>query len=205
MLLRRSHLTLIVASGIALACADRSPTAPQAGPESADQVAAAKAGRPGRPGARLVGSVDETINGTAIAGTVRITRLQQDPTTGRLTALGVLTGTANGQAFTQAFGPVLATLTKGGSSAAIVQSSGTTASQLGSCDVLLLDLGPLHLDLLGLEVDLSQVILDIDAQAGAGNLLGNLLCAVVSLLDGPGLLSSIAGILDQINEILSAF
>ena len=61
------------------------------------------------------------------------------------------------------------------------------------CDILHLELGPLHLDLLGLVVDLNRVVLDIDAEPGAGNLLGNLLCAIVGLLDGSnlGLLSNL--------------
>jgi hypothetical protein len=45
-----------------------------------------------------------------------------------------------------------------------------------------------------LKVDLSRVILDITAQTGAGNLLGNLLCAVTGLLDPDGL----ARLLNQI-------
>jgi hypothetical protein len=53
-----------------------------------------------------------------------------------------------------------------------------------ACDILFLNLGPLHLDLLGLTVDLSEVTLDINAVPGAGNLLGNLLCALTGLLDG---------------------
>jgi hypothetical protein len=72
-----------------------------------------------------------------------------------------------------------------------------------TCDVLFLDLGPLALDLLGVTVDLSQVILDLNAVTGAGNLLGNLLCAVLSLLDGPGILASIGSILESINSILA--
>jgi hypothetical protein len=63
-------------------------------------------------------------------------------------------------------------------------------------------LGPLDLDLLGLQVHLNQIVLDIDAAAGPGNLLGNLLCAVAGLLDNPGaqltrLLNDILGILRQ--------
>ena len=72
------------------------------------------------------------------------------------------------------------------------------------CDVLFLDLGPLDLNLLGLQVDLSRIILDIDAIPGAGNLVGNLLCVVVSLLDGPGIfLQLLQGLLDFINSILN--
>jgi hypothetical protein len=71
-----------------------------------------------------------------------------------------------------------------------------------TCDVLNLVLGPLHLDLLGLTVDLNQVVLDIAAVTVAGNLLGNLLCAVLSLLDGPGALLDIANLLNQILDLL---
>lgn len=53
----------------------------------------------------------------------------------------------------------------------------------GECPILFLELGPLFLDLLGLEVSLSQITLDITAVTGEGNLLGNLLCAVAGLLD----------------------
>jgi hypothetical protein len=53
----------------------------------------------------------------------------------------------------------------------------------GICDILFLDLGPIDLDLLGLTIDLSRIILDVDAVPGEGNLLGNLLCAIVNLLN----------------------
>ncbi len=63
-------------------------------------------------------------------------------------------------------------------------ASGTVSPARGqSCDILNLVLGPLDLNLLGLEVHLNRVVLDIVATPGAGNLLGNLLCAVAGLLD----------------------
>jgi hypothetical protein len=74
------------------------------------------------------------------------------------------------------------------------------AADSASCDVLFLDLGPLNLDLLGLTVDLSQVTLDINAVPGAGNLLGNLLCAVTGLLDGPN--GALNGVVNLLNQIL---
>lgn len=76
------------------------------------------------------------------------------------------------------------------------------AAAAGACDILNLVLGPLDLDLLGLQVHLDQVVLDIVAQSGAGNLLGNLLCAVAGLLDPAspleGLLTQLTGLLNQI-------
>lgn len=76
----------------------------------------------------------------------------------------------------------------------------------GSCQVLDLVLGPLHLDLLGLVIDLNQVNLDITAQQGQGNLLGNLLCAVTNLLNGTGSgganTNAIANLLNNILALL---
>jgi hypothetical protein len=45
----------------------------------------------------------------------------------------------------------------------------------------------------------AQIVLDITAQSGAGNLLGNLLCAVAGLLDSPG---GLARLLNQILGLL---
>jgi hypothetical protein len=76
-----------------------------------------------------------------------------------------------------------------------------SARQLqASCDVLNLRLGPLNLDLLGLVIDLNRIVLNIVAQSGAGNLLGNLLCAVAGLLDGglQGLLGRVVRLLNRI-------
>ena len=75
-----------------------------------------------------------------------------------------------------------------------------------SCDILNLVLGPLHLDLLGLVIDLNQVVLNITGETGAGNLLGNLLCGITGILDGPlpglGQLIVLAGLLNQLLGIL---
>jgi hypothetical protein len=71
-----------------------------------------------------------------------------------------------------------------------------------SCDVLNLRLGPLDLNLLGLEVHLNTVVLNIVATPGPGNLLGNLLCAVAGLLDNTGVLRQIRQILNSILGIL---
>jgi len=70
------------------------------------------------------------------------------------------------------------------------------------CDVLFLQLGPLDLDLLGVVVHLDQVTLDIDAQSGGGELLGNLICAIVSLLDPIAFLENLLQIADLLNQII---
>jgi hypothetical protein len=59
----------------------------------------------------------------------------------------------------------------------------------------------LNLDLLGLVVVLNQVVLNITAEQGPGNLLGNLLCAVAGLLDGPA--NPLGGIAALLNRLLT--
>ena len=69
-----------------------------------------------------------------------------------------------------------------------------------SCDVLNLVLGPLDLNLLGLEIHLDQVVLDIIAVPGA--LLGDLLCAVAGLLSGGPLGTLLRQLQTLLNQIL---
>jgi hypothetical protein len=65
-----------------------------------------------------------------------------------------------------------------------LSTQGPSAQQATTCPILHLDLGPLDLNLLGLQVHLNEVVLDITAQGGSGQLLGNLLCGVANLLNG---------------------
>ena len=127
------------------------------------------------------------ITGTAVGGVFTGTfQLQKFATDqGQLVATGLLTGVLT---------------TAAGVTTSVVRTVSLPAA-IGdtSCAILHLDLGPLALDILGLQVDLSRVILDITAQAGAGNLLGNLLCAVTNLLNDP---SGLAKLLNSILDIL---
>ena len=73
-----------------------------------------------------------------------------------------------------------------------------------TCRILDLVLGPLDLDLLGLKIHLNRVVLNIVAESGPGNLLGNLLCAIAHLLDGrPALRNVLDAIVDLLNGILA--
>ena len=81
-------------------------------------------------------------------------------------------------------------------------SGGGDVSVAAVCSILSLVLGPLNLDLLGLVIDLNQVVLNIDAVSGAGNLLGNLLCAITGLLDGTPPLGLLTTLLNQVLAIL---
>jgi hypothetical protein len=72
-----------------------------------------------------------------------------------------------------------------------------------SCQILTLNVGAIHLDLLGLVVDVAPINIDIAAVAAPGNLLGNLLCAITNLLNNPS--AQLNGVLAHLNRILSIF
>lgn len=137
----------------------------------------------------VAGTFQDASGGTGnFAGSLEITRFARQA--GGIVAVGNLTGT-----LTDSLGTVLGTVSQS-------VSVPVTALQ-ATCDILHLELGPLDLNLLGLVVHLDKVVLDITAQQGPGNLLGNLLCAIAGLLDpGPGPLGSIVALLNQILAIL---
>ena len=73
-----------------------------------------------------------------------------------------------------------------------------------ACQVLNLTLGPINLNLLGLVVRTNQIQVRIDAVPGAGNLLGNLLCAVTNLLNPTGALGQLTGAINNLASALNA-
>ena len=133
-------------------------------------------------------------SGATFAGTLVIQRFAR--VANQIVAVGVvngvLTDTASGVT-SNVIRPVRWPLSTGG---------GGDVSVAAVCSILSLVLGPLNLDLLGLVIDLNQVVLNIDAVSGGGNLLGNLLCAVTNLLNGGGSLTLVTNLLNQILAIL---
>ena len=131
--------------------------------------------------------------GAKFAGTFTLQRFIND--NGEVKAVGIVAGT-----LTDAAG-VVSAIQNVAVPVSIGDPAGLRAAAISAqavCSILHLDLGPLTLNLLGLQVDLSRVVLDITAIQGAGNLLGNLLCAVAGLLDNPG------GLAALLNQILGA-
>jgi hypothetical protein len=178
------------ALGLALtvgACDRDSTTAPTAAPDqNRPNLVTTQATSP------IVREVTGTLQGGGrFVGTVTITSFSRDAV-GNLLASGTLVGTAQqGSTITQ--------ITQ-----TFVNVPVDLAQVSRTCRILHLDLGPIHLDVLGLNVDLSRVVLDITAVSGPGNLLGNLLCALVGLLDQfPINLTLLDSLLAQINAILA--
>jgi hypothetical protein len=207
--MRSGKLLLTALTGAALiSCAE--PTGPTtAAMTGGDEVASSERGR----SSHILKNIDVTgivTEGGTFAGMLTITRFDWvgDAETGQLMASGILNGfvtdeDGNKQHVREEF-TAPATLSREATVAALGADADLVRPVAqASCDVLFLDLGPLHLDLLGLTVDLSQIVLDINAVTGGGNLLGNLLCGLLGILDGFPILANILAILENINAILS--
>lgn len=123
----------------------------------------------------------------AFAGVFNLTRFVVKG--GQLAAVGTLSGTVTNAAG-ETVGAVARTIT--------LPVFNITAT----CDILHLELGPIDLNLLGLVVHVDKIVIDIDAQSGPGNLLGNLLCAIAGLLDNGGPLTQLVGLLNQLLGLL---
>jgi hypothetical protein len=127
--------------------------------------------------------VGDFLGGT-FEGTLDIQRFVTSR--GQIFAVGTLTGT-----LTDLLGNVIGTVTN-------VPVRLPVSNITGTCEILDLELGPLDLELLGLVVHLDRINLEITAESGPGNLLGNLLCAIAGLLDGGASPSALVRLLNQI-------
>lgn len=172
--------TRIATAGTALAVIGAVGILPGASASQAAPVttAAAAKAKPAQTTLPVSGTVTNAA-GQVTQFTGSISNLTTSVVNGVLTLTGTLTGT-------------------GLPAAGVPFSTPLTPAVGGSCTILTLDLGAIHLDLLGLVVDLAPVNLDITAVPGAGNLLGNLLCAVAGLLDGGGPLQGISALLNRL-------
>jgi hypothetical protein len=138
------------------------------------------------PTATLGNLTGTTATGGTFTGT--LSNVQFVNQSGVVTLVGNLTGT-----LTNAVGDVVGTVTNQAISVPVAGAAGGA----GGCTILDLTLGPLHLDLLGLVVDLNQVHLTISGQTGNGQLLGNLLCGLANALNGGG-----GGLANILNNLL---
>jgi hypothetical protein len=185
----KSRLSLTFAVAALVASLAGATMAPAAGAAKTQQPAAA---------ANTVTGLTQHLTGTATGTT-------GNPQAFDLTATITKFVNQNGQLL--ATGTVTGTLTDTVTNAVQTVNQTfavpiTSAAAAASCTILDLVLGPLHLNLLGLVVDLNQVHLTITGQRGPGNLLGNLLCGVADLLNGTGGAGGIAGLLNRLLGLL---
>ena len=97
----------------------------------------------------------------------------------------------------------LTALTQIGANPSLTPITVTTTQAPGSSTPILdLRIDPIHLNLLGLNVQTSPICLDITAQSGSGNLLGNLLSNVANSLNQGQSLGSVLNSIGPIGDLL---
>jgi hypothetical protein len=180
-------VTVATAIGLASTTANAAPR-----PARSSTAAAATTAAASDLASAVTGTFKNPDGTGAFAGTFTPTKFSV--VNGVLEATGTLTGTLTNAGGSKA-GTVSQTVT-------MPVNTTAAAADPASCQILNLVLGPLNLNLLGLVVTLNQVHLNITAVPGAGNLLGNLLCGVASLLNGGGSLSEISTLLNEILALL---
>src|SRR5687768_11443176 len=145
------------------ACTDRVPTGTQS-----TASPAFKADKKDRAGVLR----DIPVSQGAFSGTLSITHIGINPETRQLLFSGTVTRASDGLSDTFTDVPATLSRTSGAGLVASAASDGITAQAVGGpneagvCDILFLDIPPISLDLLGLQLDLSEIILDLDAAPG---------------------------------------
>jgi hypothetical protein len=114
-------------------------------------------------GGGLTQQVTVLVNGVTTTGLLTIRNFSNSA--GQLTAMGTLS-------FTDPNGI-----------ARILQVRSPVTITQAECEILSLDLGPIDLNLLGLEVHVDEIHIDIVADP-SGGLLGQLLCSIANIFNG---------------------
>jgi hypothetical protein len=146
------------------------------------------------PFAQTVPVTGQAKNGKAFTGTYTIKKFVQRG--GKAWAVGTLRGTLKNRKVTKRGVRMPAAIV------APAQTSQVPLPTPGACQVLNLVLGPINLNLLGLRVATNDIHLLIEAIPGAGNLVGNLLCAVTNLLN-PSANTPLAQLVQVLNALLA--
>jgi hypothetical protein len=156
----------------------------------------------GSPNPNLLESIPVTgtlSNGPKFNGLLHISDLRINSTDFQLLISGQLRSSP-GNNLIENFTNVLAELVIGTSGPAGPGPVGPNPNPPQAvCDILILSIDATHLNLLGLDVNIDPIRLDVTAQAGPGKVLGNLLCDLANLLNE---LSGLPDLIDQIVEQL---
>jgi len=132
-------------------------------------------------------------NGKKFNGTYTIKRFTHRGS--KLYAVGTLKGRLKGRRVTKNNVRIPASLARPASAAQIPPTP-------NACQILNLTLQPIDLNLLGLRLRTSRIDLRLEGVPGAGNLLGNLLCAVANLLNQGNINNGLANLLNRILGLL---
>ena len=125
---------------------------------------------------QTVAMTGKAKNGKKFTGTYTIDRFTRSG--GKQYAVGTLKGKLKGRRVTRENVRIPIALARPAQGAQIPPTQSP-----GACQILNLTLQPIDLNLLGLRVRTSRIDLRIEGVPGAGQLLGNLLCGILGILD----------------------
>ena len=151
-----------------------------------------------------LGSAQSSFTGTTRSGkrvTGSFTPFRFSKKNGHLRARGLVRGVVHRAGPNRKFAAVRTVPVRRVNGTSITNAR-QAAAAAAVCPILRLRLGPINLNLLGLRVTTNRIKLNIIAVPGPGNLLGNLLCAVAGLLDGPPTLAQLTRATRKLNRIL---
>jgi hypothetical protein len=151
-----------------------------------------------------LGAARSSFEGTTAAGnqvTGKFTPLKFTRKNGNLRVRGLVQGVVH-QAGPNSTFAVMRTLQVQRINGTSVGNARQAAEAAAVCRILRLRLGPINLNLLGLRITTNRIRLNIVAVPGPGNLLGNLLCAIAGLLDGPPTPAQLILARRQLNRLL---
>jgi hypothetical protein len=145
----------------------------------------------------------QALSAGTFQGTATIT--QFGSSSGQLVAIGTISGVVmdGGAVVDSIVSNFSAPVTMAPAAATTGTAAPAVTAAATSCSILNLTLGPIHLNLLGLVLDTNQIVVNLTAVPGAGNLLGNLLCSASNLLNG-GIGANLSAIVNLLNQILAA-
>jgi hypothetical protein len=152
-----------------------------------------------------LGSAQSAFTGTTASGkrvTGSFTPFRFSKKNGHLRARGMVRGVVHQAGPNRRFAVVRTLPVRRVNGTSITNARQATAAAAAVCPILRLRLGPIRLNLLGLRITTNRIRLNIVAVPGPGNLLGNLLCAIAGLLDGPPTLAQLTRATRQLNRVL---
>ncbi len=135
----------------------------------------------GTPLTKVVKMTGTAKNGKKFTGTYTISRFIQSGD--KIYAVGTLKGRLKGRNVKRSGVRIPATLARHQTAGASQLPNQPPNPSTTACQILDLELQPIFLNLLGLQIETSRIEVLIQAVPGAGALLGNLLCAVTAILD----------------------
>ena len=131
--------------------------------------------------------------GGSFSGTLSIQRFEARD--GRVVAIAMVSGSV-GSAGTALVGPLALPVDVGPASEGAVAPTAAPQPAATTCQVLHLAIGAVNLNVLGLQVATQPIAIDVSGDSTGTNVLGNLVCTILTTLN------NVVGLVNLLNQLL---